>query len=163
MIGVLRGMDAALRGRGKARRETNTRIRKEMEKGERDVSRAEVGKEEDTNVEMEAEVEYQLANTTGRDDEMQALLKRAREELDLTHVFGPEYWDEDGVWKYEVKKRQDVKGEEKSEQEEITFQEVADQHPLLKAWREEIEQMMRKWGINERIWDGEEWESGRVE
>ncbi|KAK3697119.1 Essential protein Yae1, N terminal [Vermiconidia calcicola] len=54
------------------------------------------------------------------------LLRQAEEELDVRKLFGQEWFGEDGVWRY------DVAGQ--GEEEEVTFKEVAEAHPVLRKW-----------------------------
>ncbi|MCJ1359598.1 MAG: Essential protein Yae1, N terminal [Icmadophila ericetorum] len=117
-------------------------------------------------------------------DEVKALLKMAREKLALEKVFGREFWGEDGIWRYTVvpeekapegskaqnKQEGDGGGEEKESpkgevEEEVTFKDVVDQHPLIKSWTERIEVVARKWGLEagRRRWTSEEWERGRID
>lgn len=71
------------------------------------------------------------------------LLAEARAELGLQVVFGPEYWDSDGTWRYEV----GGKGEE----EEVLFSHVAEAHPLMRKWTPVVEEQMRRWGLDEQL------------
>ncbi|KEQ74275.1 hypothetical protein M436DRAFT_10791, partial [Aureobasidium namibiae CBS 147.97] len=54
----------------------------------------------------------------------------ARMELGLQSLFGKEYFGEDGIWVFEVQ------GEGEGE---VTFRDVADAHPLVKKWVDEVE------------------------
>lgn len=83
-----------------------------------------------------------------------ARLKKARHELAIEMVFGKEWWGEDGVWTFDV--------ESGGEGGEVTFREVAEKHPLLKAWMERVRMEMREFGVQEGRFEGEEWERGRV-
>lgn len=83
---------------------------------------------------------------------------RAREELAVERVFGREFWGEDGVWRYAVRKA----GGDGDEEGEVTFQEVVEQHPLVKEWVERARGEMRRWGIREGVFEGDEWERGRI-
>lgn len=62
----------------------------------------------------------------------------AREELGLQSLFGREWFGEDGIWKFEVKGQ---------EEEEVTFRDVADAHPLIEKWTLEVEGLKKKFGI----------------
>ncbi|RGP63427.1 ABC1 containing [Fusarium sporotrichioides] len=75
------------------------------------------------------------------------LTKQAREELSTQGIFKPEYWAEDGNWKYEVKPAADA--------EEVVFADVADAHPLVKKWTEVIEEQVKLWKINRGVLDDE--------
>ena len=175
LIGVLEGVDVALRAE------------KGREKGgDRGTTATAIGEgseEKDAKADVEMENQQHQPSTNKVTQEISTLFKRAREELHLTHLFNPEYWDANGVWKYEVsgllrdmlggKKKEDGERRERNklremdvdvdEEEEVTFEEVADQHPLVKAWRGEVERLMRQAGIRAQVWDGEEWERGRVD
>ncbi|KAK0753813.1 hypothetical protein B0T18DRAFT_484449 [Schizothecium vesticola] len=54
------------------------------------------------------------------------LLEQARKELSVQVVFGKEYWEEDGTWKY------DVPGAEEGGW--VLFADVAAAHPMLAKW-----------------------------
>lgn len=66
------------------------------------------------------------------------LLATAQKELTIEQLFGQEWIDEEGIWKWEVK----------GEEEEVTFREVAAQHPVVKKWSETIEALAEKWGVS---------------
>ena len=78
--------------------------------------------------------------------------KEAREQLTLDKIFGREWWGEDGIWKYEVQ----------GKEEEVTFPEVVNAHPLVKKWVEKVEQEIEIAGIMVGRFQGREWEEGRV-
>ena len=80
------------------------------------------------------------------------LVKEARETLDIEIIFGREWWGEDGIWKYEVQ----------GKEEEVTFREVVDAHPLVKRWIDRVDQEMKIAGVNVGRFAGREWEEGRV-
>ena len=80
------------------------------------------------------------------------LVKEAGEHLTLEKIFGREWWGEDGIWKYEVQRKE----------EEVTFPEVVSAHPLVRKWVEKVEQEMKIAGINVGRFQGREWEEGRV-
>ena len=75
------------------------------------------------------------------------LVREAREELKTESVFGREWWGEDGIWRFEVK----GDGEE-----EITFEDVAGQHPLVVKWEEIVLKEIETWGIDLDIMAGDE-------
>lgn len=62
----------------------------------------------------------------------------ARKDLGLESLFGREWFGEDGIWKFEVK----GEGEE-----EVTFRDVADAHPLMVTWVAEAEQLKKRFGV----------------
>lgn len=59
------------------------------------------------------------------------LLAEAEEELEMQHLFGRQYFGEDGIWLY------DVPGQDQ-ESEETTFGKVADAHPVLLKWTAKV-------------------------
>ncbi len=83
---------------------------------------------------------------------LKSLLKTGREELKIEKIFGKEYWDKDGVWTYEVT----------SEGGEATFQEVAEQHPIVRTWDQKVKEEIEKAGIKLGRFEGSEWEAGRI-
>ncbi|KAL8630757.1 hypothetical protein Q9189_003517 [Teloschistes chrysophthalmus] len=68
---------------------------------------------------------------------LKALLGQAREELRIEHLFGKEFWGSDGLWAYDVQGSDD----------DITFREVADQHPVVRKWLARAMDEVRKTGI----------------
>lgn len=90
-------------------------------------------------------------------EDSRQMWRRAREELAVERLFGKEFWGADGVWRYDVQK---AGGE--GDGEEVTFQEVVEQHPLVKEWVERAGGEMKRWGIREGVFEGEEWERGRI-
>ncbi|RGP68509.1 ABC1 containing [Fusarium longipes] len=75
------------------------------------------------------------------------LAKQAREELSTQGIFKPEYWAEDGNWKYEVKPAAGA--------EEVVFADVADAHPLVKKWTGIAEEQVKLWKIDRSLLDDE--------
>ncbi|KAL8649703.1 MAG: hypothetical protein Q9210_004242 [Variospora velana] len=53
------------------------------------------------------------------------LLAQAKEELKIEKLFEKEYWESDGMWAYDI---------DRKEEEDNTFWEVADQHPVVRKW-----------------------------
>lgn len=86
-------------------------------------------------------------------ERLQRLLGEAREALKMEKVFGREWWGEDGVWTYAIG--------EKEQEGEVTFEEVADKHPLVREWVGRVKEEMRRLGVKERRFEGKEWEEGR--
>lgn len=106
----------------------------------------------------------------GRNDEgarLKKLLAEAKKELALEKVFGREWWGEDGMWTFVVEPA-GARGEKKNQNnndkddDEVTFIEVADQHPLLQRWFNTVRVDMQRMGVREKVFEGDEWESGRV-
>lgn len=52
----------------------------------------------------------------------------AEEEMSMKRLFGDEFFGGDGVWTYSVP------GTEKAGEEDVTFQQIADAHPLVAKW-----------------------------
>ncbi|KAL0261822.1 Essential protein Yae1, N terminal [Diplodia seriata] len=67
----------------------------------------------------------------------------ARKELDMVSLFGQEYFDEEGIWKYHVDGRED----------EVTFEEVAAQHPLVSKWLVAVDELVEKARVDLGILD----------
>ncbi|KAF4335702.1 abc1 containing protein [Fusarium beomiforme] len=75
------------------------------------------------------------------------LVKQANEELSTQALFTPEYWSEDGNWKYEVAPT--------AGGEDVVFSDVAAAHPLLKKWTKIVDEQVAIWKIDRRILDDE--------
>ncbi|KAL8800562.1 MAG: hypothetical protein Q9223_002675 [Gallowayella weberi] len=71
---------------------------------------------------------------------LEGLLERARAELKTETLFGKEYWKSDGLWAYQVHSKA-------VEQEDVTFWEVAEQHPAVQKWMETVRNEVQKAGI----------------
>lgn len=80
-------------------------------------------------------------------------MREARDDLRIERIFGREWWGKDGIWMYEVI----------GEGEEVTFDEVAKWHPFVKKWGEEVEEEMQRAAVRKGIFEGVEWERGRME
>ncbi|KAI4179266.1 MAG: hypothetical protein L6R41_007940 [Letrouitia leprolyta] len=65
------------------------------------------------------------------------LLVQARQEMKIENLFSKEYWSQDGMWAYGVQENE----------EEVTFWEVADQHPVVRKWLTRVRDEARKAGI----------------
>ena len=98
-------------------------------------------------------LEALYAAISGTDKQrMSTLLKEAREDLSVEKLFARGVWGEDGVWAYEVA----------GKEEEVTFEEVADAHPVLRKWNWRAKGEMERFGVDEGRFRGEEWEQGRI-
>ena len=86
-------------------------------------------------------------------DRLNTMLREAREDLSVGKVFGRGVWGKDGVWAYEVA----------SKEEEVTFEEVVNAHPVLKEWNARVKEEMERLGVDEGKFRGEEWERGRID
>ncbi|CAD0115129.1 unnamed protein product [Aureobasidium uvarum] len=80
------------------------------------------------------------AISTGVKEGVIAKFVAAREELALQSLFGREWFGEDGIWKFEVL------GEGR-EEEEVTFRDVAEAHPVLVKWGREVEGLKKRFGV----------------
>ena len=70
--------------------------------------------------------------------EAQDVLARARTELAVQNLFGPGFLDKDGIWTWAVP----------GEEGDITFQEVASAHPLVKKWTKTIRDLAVLWNVD---------------
>jgi hypothetical protein len=75
------------------------------------------------------------------------LTKQAHEELSTQGLFTPEYWSEDGNWKYEVTLAAGA--------EDVVFSDVADAHPLVRKWTKIVDEQVALWKIDRSILDDE--------
>ncbi|KAF2090001.1 hypothetical protein K490DRAFT_3120, partial [Saccharata proteae CBS 121410] len=66
---------------------------------------------------------------SGLSANLDRLRSDAREELSIVKLFGEQYFDGEGTWRYDA-------GEE---DRGITFREVASRHPLVKKWVDVVE------------------------
>ena len=73
-------------------------------------------------------------------------LGEAREDLSTAKIFGIEYWEEDGNWKFEVVPKDGG---------EIVFSDVAGAHPLVKKWTTVVEEQVALWKIDRSLLDDE--------
>ncbi len=85
-------------------------------------------------------------------DQIILLIKHAREQLKIQNIFAKEFWNKEGVWTYEVT----------AKAEEASFQEVVEQHPLVRKWVETVGEEVERAGVKLGKFDGTEWEAGRV-
>ena len=84
--------------------------------------------------------------------EILQLLKEATEHLAIGKIFERQWWGEDGIWRYEVH----------GKDEEVTFREVVDAHPLVRKWMVRIDEEMKIAGVKVGRFKGREWEEGRI-
>ncbi|KAF2271058.1 hypothetical protein CC78DRAFT_538744 [Lojkania enalia] len=73
-----------------------------------------------------------------RGKEAVELLNAAQTDLAIQELLGRQWVNEEGIWKWEVQR----KGEE------VTFREVADQHPVIKHWTAKVSETAHKWGVD---------------
>lgn len=65
-------------------------------------------------------------------------LDTARKELAIQELLGQHWVNAEGIWEWEVH----------GEEEDATFREVADQHPVVRKWTAVVEDMARTWGVD---------------
>ncbi|KAF2787565.1 hypothetical protein K505DRAFT_329596 [Melanomma pulvis-pyrius CBS 109.77] len=70
--------------------------------------------------------------------EAKALWDGAQKELAIGELLGHNWVDEEGIWKWEVHGKED----------EVTFREVAEQHPVIKSWLGKVRETAREWGVD---------------
>jgi hypothetical protein len=75
--------------------------------------------------------------------EAKGLLDTAHAELAIQEILGKTWVDEEGIWKWEVH----------GEDEEVTFKEVAEQHPVLRGWMKKVDEVAEKWNIDLKALD----------
>jgi len=90
----------------------------------------------------------------GERERVRRLLGEARRELRTEGVFGGGFFGEDGVWRF------DVGGG--GGEGEVTFEEVADGHPLIGKWMGVVGREVERFGVDLRVFEGDGWERGRV-
>lgn len=73
-----------------------------------------------------------------KDDETRGTWEEAQEELKMERLLGAEWFGRDGVWLYHVD------GEEDGE---VTFEEVAKAHPVLRRWEEKLRESVHIVGL----------------
>lgn len=82
-----------------------------------------------------AEQEINVGQNEG--ERISKLSVQARQELKIENLFSKEYWGQDGMWAYKVE----------GKEEDVTFWEVADQHPVVQKWLRRVRDEARKAGI----------------
>jgi hypothetical protein len=70
--------------------------------------------------------------------EVADIYKAARKELAIEELLGQQWVDEEGIWKWSVK----------GEEEDPTFREVADQHPLVQKWMGTVQELAKRWAVD---------------
>ena len=85
----------------------------------------------------------------GRVEEVRELRGEAGRELGMQRVMGEEFFDGEGVWRW------DVPGAEGKE-EEFTFKEVAEAHPLVAKWMGVVREVAERWGVDLEVLEREE-------
>ncbi|KAI5816332.1 hypothetical protein BZA77DRAFT_62975 [Pyronema omphalodes] len=70
------------------------------------------------------------------DEAVKKMLREAEMALDVGKVFGKEWWEGDGTWKWEVEKG-----------DTATLDDVVDAFPVLKGWEERVKGLVREKGL----------------
>ncbi|KAF2110205.1 hypothetical protein BDV96DRAFT_651351 [Lophiotrema nucula] len=73
--------------------------------------------------------------------EASGLLRCAQNELAIQELLGTNWVDEEGIWKWEVN----------GADEEVTFREVAEQHPVVRTWLGKVDDIAQRWGVDLKI------------
>ncbi|KAI4611488.1 Essential protein Yae1, N terminal [Alternaria sp. BMP 0032] len=78
----------------------------------------------------------------GHDEQVQKevaqVFDSAREELAIEELLGRQWVDEEGIWKWGVV----------GEDDDPTFREVSDQHPVVKKWMGVVEDLAKRWDVD---------------
>jgi hypothetical protein len=74
------------------------------------------------------------------------LLSEAKEDLSMAKIFGVEYWEEDGNWKFDVVPKNGG---------EILFSDVAGAHPLVRKWMQVVDEQIKLWGVDRALLEDE--------
>lgn len=88
---------------------------------------------------LEAVVTAKKASTDAEDD-VASQLAKAKVELSAKSLYAPEFFGEDGIWKFAVDAGD--QGEEN-----ITFRMVARNHPMLKQWSTTVADIVKSSGL----------------
>lgn len=115
--------------------------------------------EEVTTIHDSDEAKRRAAQKRTNERSMHGLLAHAKQELYIESVFAKEWWGEDGIWKFKVEGNGAGVGMASAD---VTFEQVAEQHPLFQKWMSRVREEMRRLGIVEGRFEGKEWESGRI-
>ena len=84
-----------------------------------------------------------VAGGEGARQKVERLLGEAEVELGMERLFGREWFGEDGVWRYDVP----VPGQDGEGGEEVTFEKVAEAHPVVVRWRWKVLELAAEVGL----------------
>ncbi|KAI4956427.1 Essential protein Yae1, N terminal [Alternaria rosae] len=70
--------------------------------------------------------------------EVAQVFDSARKELAIEELLGRQWVDEEGIWKWGVVGKDD----------DPTFREVSDQHPVVKKWMGVVEDLAKRWDVD---------------
>ncbi|TRX98500.1 hypothetical protein FHL15_000574 [Xylaria flabelliformis] len=74
---------------------------------------------------------------------VQGLLSQATAELNPESLFTPDYWASDGTWTYPITPLIDG--------DEVTYLDVADQHPLILKWKRMARDEADRWHVDQLL------------
>lgn len=92
-----------------------------------------------------------IAGAVG-DEDTRKRWEDAKGELSAEKVFGKEFWDEEGIWKWSVPGEREGEGEGG----EVVFEDVVGAHPLVGKWEGIVEGEVKRWGVDMSVWEGED-------
>jgi hypothetical protein len=70
--------------------------------------------------------------------EVTQVYESAHKELAIEELLGRQWVDEEGIWKWGVVGKED----------DPTFREVSDQHPLVTKWMSVVEEFAKRWDVD---------------
>ncbi|KAH7402751.1 hypothetical protein BKA66DRAFT_564651 [Pyrenochaeta sp. MPI-SDFR-AT-0127] len=73
--------------------------------------------------------------------EVKEIDEAAQRELAIEELLGQAWVDEEGIWKWEVR----------GIEEDPTFREVAEQHPVIRKWIGTVEELAKRWSVDLRV------------
>ncbi|KAJ4374223.1 Essential protein Yae1, N terminal [Neocucurbitaria cava] len=72
--------------------------------------------------------------------EVKEMYEAAQREMAIQELLSQSWIDEEGIWKWEVK----------GKEEDPTLREVAEQHPVVRKWMGNVEELAERWGVDLR-------------
>jgi hypothetical protein len=78
------------------------------------------------------------SSNDGLYQEAKEVYDAAQKELAIEELLGQQWVTEEGIWNWEVH----------GKEEDPTFREVAEQHPIVRNWTATVEKTANKWGID---------------
>ncbi|MCJ1437259.1 Essential protein Yae1, N terminal [Xylographa pallens] len=175
LLGVLEGVCAALKAQsgaqgrveGGSAAPSGSRSQSEKAAGNRDSGLSSA-------VATIAELAVSVQEPTTDYERLTRLRRQAAAELHLQRIFAAEFWGPDGLWSWavpvptegidlgDVEREGAANVAMEGAGEDVTFDNVAAAHPLIRKWSALVQEVMREWGVRRGVWAGEEWEAGRV-
>ncbi|KAF1841641.1 uncharacterized protein K460DRAFT_292768 [Cucurbitaria berberidis CBS 394.84] len=71
-------------------------------------------------------------------NEVKEMYEAAQRELAIQELLSQTWVDEEGIWKWEVR----------GKEEDPTLREVSEQHPLVKKWMGNVDELAVRWGVD---------------